>query len=215
MAVKYNASARPYNTTKEEGKHKDNDKRSLETDKLARIHSSNISKGTSQVGKDSSFSRMLTKHNDDNAGGTNDAPEKEDQTDEEMENLEKTGTNLWSPGEQKNGWGLNNATAARRKTYRDTEGNQRRQTNFGGIAAIRRDSTNSSPKGNKPDDHSNPWGKSNGKESNTRYKEDRHKANENTMISKTGNQNESIKEKISALTIKGKKKAPNSIVMDT
>eukprot|EP00957_Ditylum_brightwellii_P204020 15337234-Ditylum_brightwellii.AAC.1 len=75
----------------------------METDKSARFHSSNATKGKSRVNKGSSLSTLLTKHNDDITGGTDDEWEKEDQTDEEMENLEETETNSLGLGKQKMG----------------------------------------------------------------------------------------------------------------
>eukprot|EP00957_Ditylum_brightwellii_P044248 3357405-Ditylum_brightwellii.AAC.1 len=74
-----------------------------------------------------------------------------------MEHLEETEIDLLGLGEQKKGWELNKAKASRRETVRETDGNLRRQTNLGGIAAKRRDNTISSPKGNKPKDHSLLW----------------------------------------------------------
>eukprot|EP00957_Ditylum_brightwellii_P189432 14418502-Ditylum_brightwellii.AAC.1 len=124
----------------------------------SRSRSSNIAKGTSRFGKDSSISTLSTKYKDKIAGGTNNAQEKEDQTDGEMENLEKSEINFLSPGAQENGWGPNSTTQMCRKTHLETEKNQRRQTNLGGIAETRRDSTNKSLKGNKPDEHGNLWG---------------------------------------------------------
>eukprot|EP00957_Ditylum_brightwellii_P060569 4598910-Ditylum_brightwellii.AAC.1 len=76
----------------------------------SRSRSSNIAKGPRQFGKDSSISMLSTKYNDEIAGGTNDAREKEDQMDDEMENLEKSEINFVSPGAQENGWGPNNMT---------------------------------------------------------------------------------------------------------
>eukprot|EP00957_Ditylum_brightwellii_P085500 6503333-Ditylum_brightwellii.AAC.1 len=69
---------------------------------LSRSRSSNIAKGMSQFGKDSSISTLSTKYNDEIAGETNDAREKEDQTDNEMENLEKSEIDFLSPGAQEN-----------------------------------------------------------------------------------------------------------------
>eukprot|EP00957_Ditylum_brightwellii_P144976 11042074-Ditylum_brightwellii.AAC.1 len=82
MAVKKNESAWAFNTTKEEGKHTDKEKRSATTNKSARYHSSNTIKGPSRVEKDSSLSTLLTKHNNDTVEGTGKAWEKEDRTDE-------------------------------------------------------------------------------------------------------------------------------------
>eukprot|EP00957_Ditylum_brightwellii_P019603 1478702-Ditylum_brightwellii.AAC.1 len=86
-----------------------------------------------------------------------------------MENLEKSEINFLSPGAQENGWGTNNTMQMSCKTHLETEKNQRRQTNLGKIAETRRDSTNNNQKENKPDEHGNPWGKSKGNKSNTKY----------------------------------------------
>eukprot|EP00957_Ditylum_brightwellii_P154251 11738836-Ditylum_brightwellii.AAC.1 len=108
----------------------------------SRSRSSNIEKGTSRFGKGSSISMLLTKYNDEIAGGINDAQEKEDQTDDKMENLEKSDIDFLSPGTQENWWGPNNTTQTCREMHLETEENQRRQINLIGISETRRDSTN-------------------------------------------------------------------------
>eukprot|EP00957_Ditylum_brightwellii_P121598 9272838-Ditylum_brightwellii.AAC.1 len=97
----------------------------------------NITKGTHKDGKESSNNMLSTKSNDGTAVGNNNVREEEDQTDNELENLEKTETDYLRPGAQENGWCPNDVTQTNRETQLTKGTKQRQQTNQGGIAETR------------------------------------------------------------------------------
>eukprot|EP00957_Ditylum_brightwellii_P154960 11795118-Ditylum_brightwellii.AAC.1 len=93
---------RNHSITQEERGKKDHNRRRMEIDTSLSSHSHNILKGTRQDGKESSNNTLSTKSNDGIAVGNNNAREEEDQSDYELENLEKTETDYLRPGVQEN-----------------------------------------------------------------------------------------------------------------
>eukprot|EP00957_Ditylum_brightwellii_P074637 5671634-Ditylum_brightwellii.AAC.1 len=147
MSLKLNVGTeRNHNTIQEGMKKKDHDRRSIEIDMPSNPRSHNITKGTRRDGKESGNNTLSTKSNNGIEVGSNNTREEEDQPNYKLENLEKTETGYLRPEAQENRWCPNDVTQTHHETQLTKGSKERRQLNQVGIAEIRSDSTNNSPK---------------------------------------------------------------------